>query len=148
MRETQVQCLGREDPLEKAMTTHSGTLAWKIPWTEEPCRLQSTGSQRVGHERLHFYFHFQPSPGAYGLSSRVNGNSKRTYTKGRLPGAAASTPHPRGEPLLTHASTGDPPTLQGRSGSSVRSLLLFSKILHARFYLCSPRVESLFPPVL
>ena len=48
MLETQVQSLGREDPLEKEMVTHSGTLAWKIPWTEKP-RLQSTGSQRVGH---------------------------------------------------------------------------------------------------
>ena len=49
MRETWVRSLGREDPLEKEMTTHSSTLAWKIPWTEEPCKLQSTGSQRVGH---------------------------------------------------------------------------------------------------
>ena len=49
MRETWVGSLGREDPLEKAMATHSSTLAWKIPWTEEPGRLQSMGSQRVGH---------------------------------------------------------------------------------------------------
>ena len=49
MRETQVQSLGWEDPLEKAMATHSSTLAWKILWTEEPGRLQSTGSQRVRH---------------------------------------------------------------------------------------------------
>ena len=45
-----VQSLGRKDPLEKAMATHSGTLAWKIPWTEEPGRLQSIGLQRVGHD--------------------------------------------------------------------------------------------------
>ena len=50
MRETRVQSLGREDPLEKEMTTHSSTLAWKIPWTEEPGRLQSMGSRRVGHD--------------------------------------------------------------------------------------------------
>ena len=43
MRETQVPSLGREDPLEKEMATHSSTLAWKIPWTEKPGRLQSTG---------------------------------------------------------------------------------------------------------
>ena len=49
MQETQVQSLGREDPLEKEMATHSSTLALKIPWAEEPGRLQSTGSQRVGH---------------------------------------------------------------------------------------------------
>ena len=49
MRETWVQSLGQEDPLEKEMTTNSSILAWRIPWTEEPSRLQSTGSQRVGH---------------------------------------------------------------------------------------------------
>jgi len=49
MQETQVQLQGQEDPLEKGMTTHSSILAWKIPWTEEPGGLQSTGSQRVGH---------------------------------------------------------------------------------------------------
>ena len=48
-QETWVQSLGREDALEKEMATHSSTLAWKIPWTEEPGRLQSMGSQRVGH---------------------------------------------------------------------------------------------------
>ena len=50
MRETRVRSLGREDPLEKEMATHSGTLAWRIPWREEPGRLQSMGSQRVGHD--------------------------------------------------------------------------------------------------
>ena len=50
MQETQVQCLGWEDPLEKEMATHSSTLAWKIPWAEEPGSLQSMGSQRVRHD--------------------------------------------------------------------------------------------------
>ena len=50
MLETRVQSLGREDPLEKEMATHSSILAWKIPWTEEPGRLQSMGSHRVGHD--------------------------------------------------------------------------------------------------
>ena len=50
MQETRVQSLGWEDPLEKEMAIHSSTLAWKIPWTEEPGRLQSMGSQRVGHD--------------------------------------------------------------------------------------------------
>ena len=49
VRETWVQSLGWEDPLEKEMATHSSTLAWKIPWTEEPGGLQSMGSQRVRH---------------------------------------------------------------------------------------------------
>ena len=50
VRETRVQSLGCEDPLEKEMATHSSTLAWKIPWTKEPGRLESMGSQRVGHD--------------------------------------------------------------------------------------------------
>ena len=50
MWETQVRSLGREDPLEKEMVTHSGILTWRIPWTEKPGRLQSMGSQRVGHD--------------------------------------------------------------------------------------------------
>ena len=49
MWETWVRFLGREDPLEKEMAAHSSILAWRIPWTEEPGGLQSTGSQRVGH---------------------------------------------------------------------------------------------------
>ena len=50
MWETRLLSLGWEDPLEKEMAAHSSTLAWKIPWTEEPGRLQSMGSQRVGHD--------------------------------------------------------------------------------------------------
>ena len=50
MQETQVQSLGWEDPLEKEMATHSSTFAWRIPWREEPGRLQSMGLQRVGHD--------------------------------------------------------------------------------------------------
>ena len=57
MQETRGRSLGQEDSLEKETATHSSTLAWKIPWTEEPSRLQSTGSQRVRHDwgtSLHF----------------------------------------------------------------------------------------------
>ena len=50
MQEIWVQSLGQEDPLEKEMAIHSSTIAWKMPWTEEPGRLQSMGSQRVGHD--------------------------------------------------------------------------------------------------
>ena len=50
MRETQIQSLGQEDPLEKEMATYSNILAWKIPWMEEPGGLQSMGLQRVGHD--------------------------------------------------------------------------------------------------
>ena len=49
MRKTQVRLLGWNDPLEKAKATHSSILAWRIPWTEEPGRLQSMGPQRIRH---------------------------------------------------------------------------------------------------
>ena len=49
-QEIQVRSLGQEDPLEKEMATHSSTFAWRIPWREELGRLQSMGSQRVGHD--------------------------------------------------------------------------------------------------
>ena len=53
IQETQVRSLGREDPLEKEMATHSSTLAWEIPWTEESGGLQSMGSQRIRHDLAH-----------------------------------------------------------------------------------------------
>ena len=57
MRETRVPSLGREDPLEKEMAIHSSTIAWKIPWTEEPGRLQCMGRKDSDMtERLHFHF--------------------------------------------------------------------------------------------
>ena len=49
----EMRSLDREDPLEKEMATHSNILAWEIPWTEEPGRLQSMGSQRIGHMHTH-----------------------------------------------------------------------------------------------
>ena len=49
-QQIQVQSLGWEDPLEEGMATHSGILAWRIPWTKEPSGLQSMGLQRVGHD--------------------------------------------------------------------------------------------------
>ena len=50
VQETRVQSLGQENSLEEEMATHSSILAWKVPWTEEPCRLQSIELQRVGHD--------------------------------------------------------------------------------------------------
>ena len=58
MWETWVQSLGREDPLEKEMAIHSSTIAWKIPWTEEPGRLQSMGSQKSWTRLSNFTFTF------------------------------------------------------------------------------------------
>ena len=60
MQETWVQSLGWEDPLENEMAIHSSILAWKIPWTEEPGRLQSMGSQRVRHDLRDFTSTFYP----------------------------------------------------------------------------------------
>ena len=57
IRETRVQSLGWEDPLEKEMATHSSTHAWKIPWMEKPGGLQSMGSQRVGHDLVTEHTH-------------------------------------------------------------------------------------------
>ena len=50
MQEIRLRSLGQEDPLENGMAAHSGILTWRIPWTEEPGRLQSMGLQRVGHD--------------------------------------------------------------------------------------------------
>ena len=59
MWETQFRFLGQEDPLEKETAIHSSTLAWKIPWTEEPNRLQSMGHKELDTtERLHFTLYF------------------------------------------------------------------------------------------
>ena len=67
MWETWVRSLGREDPLEKEIATHSSILAWRIPWTEELGGLQSTGCKESDTtERLHFHFHFT-FPGKHAL---------------------------------------------------------------------------------
>ena len=58
MQETWVRFLGQEDPLDKEMATHSSILAWRIQWTEEPGKLQSTGSQRVGYKQATNIFSF------------------------------------------------------------------------------------------
>ena len=61
MQETQVWSLGGEDPLEKEMATHSSILDWRIPWIEEPGRLQSLGLKRLRQDWVTNTFHFQPS---------------------------------------------------------------------------------------
>ena len=59
MQKTWVRSLGQEDPLEKGMATHSSILAWRIPWTEEPGRLHSMGTQRVRHDCVTTHTHMQ-----------------------------------------------------------------------------------------
>ena len=76
MQETQVQFLGQEDPLEKRLATHSSIFAWRIPWTEEPGGLPSTGSQRVGHNgvtSLHFFSRGTSQPKDQTLVSCIAG---------------------------------------------------------------------------
>ena len=67
MQDMQVRSLGWEDPLEKGMTNHSSILSWRIPWTEEPGRLKSTVSQRVGHDWVkHTHKHTSTESGTWG----------------------------------------------------------------------------------
>ena len=70
LKETLIQSLVWEDPLEEGMTTHFSILAWRIPWTQEPGGLQSTGSQRVGHDRGTNTFTFGGFEVAVGLCIR------------------------------------------------------------------------------
>ena len=65
MQKTQLHSLGQEDPLEKEVATNSSNLAWEIPWTEEPGGLQSTRSQRVGHDSAAEQGHVQPIVGPF-----------------------------------------------------------------------------------
>ena len=76
MRETRVQFLGGEDPLEKEMAVRSSTLVWKIPWMEEPDRLQSMESQRVGHD--------QKQEKNYSLLRTVNNSLGRKWFNNQL----------------------------------------------------------------
>ena len=88
MWETQVWSLGREDPLEKEMATHSSTLAWKILWTEEPGRLPSMGSQRVRHDwvtSLNFYFTFIGRTDAEAENSNTLGTWSNELTHWKRP---------------------------------------------------------------
>ena len=98
MRETRVQSLDPEDPLEKEMATHSSTLAWKMPWMEEPGRLQPMGLQRVGHDRVaslsffpSFYFFFlsgHPAGRSFGERKReeyLNGGGRGCWADFPVP---------------------------------------------------------------
>ena len=70
-KDARVESLRQEDPLEEETATHSSTLAWKIPWTEEPGRLQSTSSQRTEHDQVHkhMFYNIKPVYPIWGLPS-------------------------------------------------------------------------------
>ena len=74
MWETWVQFLHREDPLEKGMATHSRTLAWRIPWTEELAELQFMGLQRAGHDRATKHSTCKQPKSSWSLEGRVGGH--------------------------------------------------------------------------
>ena len=109
MQETQVWSPGWEDPLEKEMATHSSTLAWKIPWMEEPGRLQSMGLQRVGHDwatELNWFEHLVPCDFCVGLHSSLVAQRLK-----RLPGMwetqvqSLGWEDPLEKEMATHSST-------------------------------------------
>ena len=84
MQETWVRSPGQEDPLEKEMATHSSILAWKIPWTEEPGRLQSMGSQRVAHDWVTSLSFTWPSYGMLAFPIKYVCSSANIITHGGL----------------------------------------------------------------
>ena len=138
MRETGVRFLSQEDPLKKEMTIHSSTLAWKIPWTEKPDRLQSMGLQRVGHDWA-TSLSFPKLPG---------GNEDKVYPLQKVPFRPCYTPCPQpcSRPSPTHASAGDSWTLTGKSGSVFCGVTtLFSWVLVCiRFYPVLCKVWQLY----
>ena len=96
MQETQVRFLGWEDPLEKEMATHSSILSWRISWTEEPCRLLSMGSQRVGHD-----WGIKPPPPLMGFPGGSDGKESvcNVGDLGSIPGMGRSPGERHGHPL-------------------------------------------------
>ena len=104
MWETQVRSLGREDPLEKEMATHSSILTWRIPWMEEPGRLQSMGLQRVGHDwatSLHFTsLHF--------MSCLEEGSPNKYQLNGQKKERIEATAHTSVESSSNNATLGHP----------------------------------------
>ena len=124
-RETWVRFLGREDPLEKEMATYSSTLAWKIPWTEEPDRLQGVAKSRTRMSDFTLLY--------CGGRNEDNGDLLQ-----KVPCMFCYTqcPQPCSRPPPTHASAGDSWTLPGKSGSvSCGVTAPFSWVLvHTRFF--------------
>ena len=92
MRETWVRSLGWEDPLEKEMATHSSILAWRIPWTEEPGGLQSSGSQRVGQDRATSLFTFFHMPYVFSYPHILT--THPSFPLHHHPGLVTVVPHP------------------------------------------------------
>ena len=102
MQETRIWSLGQEDPLEKAIATHSSTLAWKIPWMEEPGRLQTMGSQRVRHDwstSFHFTCCIDECLLCVFMWWNRPGHSRSLFHKGTNPKVRAPSTWPSDPPL-------------------------------------------------
>ena len=122
MRETWVQSLSQEDPLEKEMATHSSILAWRIPWTEEPGRLQSMGWQIVGHDwatntSLQTPYFFPLQCLTLPFTPQVPYNSHSPLSPGHLAAAAAAAKSLQSCPTLCDPIDGSP------AGSPVPGIL-------------------------
>ena len=90
IRETRVRSLGQEDPLEKKMVAHSSILAWRIPWMEKPGRLQSTGSQRVGHDWVTSPSLIQSARSGFPSGSDGKESACSAGDPGSIPGSGSS----------------------------------------------------------
>ena len=140
MWETQVQSLGWENPLEKEMATHSSTLTWKIPWMEEPGRLQSMGLQRVGHDwatSLSFQYTCIKLPGgSEGKASAHNAEDLCLIPgSGRFPWRRKWQPTPVFLPGESHGQR----SLAGYSPQQLDTTSLSLYFIHASYFcLCPP----------
>ena len=142
MQETQVWCLGWEDPLEKEMVTHSSILAWKIPWTEEPGRLQSMASQRVGHDWGTSQFKIHKN----GTGNEDNGDLLQKVPCTALPHSVPQTLQQATTDLSLHPRFLD-------TQRQIRASLLWGHcsclwvLVHTRLCLCPPIIVCLPSPV-
>ena len=127
MLESQVHSLGREDPLEKGMATHSGILVWRIPWTEEPGRLQSMGSQRIGHNwatHTHTFFFLPEISRWTSLSPQEKRHPAPVFTFGVEESKFPASNLPRD-------ATTPPPAPPGRHANRPAAALLLASTPHA-----------------
>ena len=137
MWETWVRSLGQEDPLEKEMATHSSILAWRIPWTKEPGGLQSTGSQRVGHDwatSFSVFPHFQYWLNMSITFSRIKDNETEAPPSGILAWKIPWTESPHGKASRTDWSNAARAHAQsfGRVGLSAASWTQAARLLCPR----------------
>ena len=143
MQETLVWYLGGEDPLEKGLATHSSILAWRIPWTEEPGRIQSVGSQRVGHNwatELNWSTTVGFPDGLAGKESACNAGEDAVLIPGsqRSPGGWKWQPTPVFLPEKFHGQR----SLAGYSPWGHRESDMTERLMHACKHSCKSTTRS------